>query len=253
MMIKLEEFLETASADNTLALEEAKAYTASHGKMVSADVMTMLLVQSALYGRFKDVSEDGSHPARDMCLAFMDRIRTQSQFNFQADHPKGQANIEMVDMLIDDLMSEDAIGLTSLKNMAMAEASESTRPFKYATLSDILAIRQPSVEEEVSYPSETYLISTALQGADVTISLADPAVADIKFEVFLETCADTNEQDVPESFIRYPMSVGYVNIKAGDTDGFLALGARKVRTYNKFFIKPSYSVTFEASVRNNRG
>jgi len=43
-MTTLKDFLLTASADHETALTEARAYTETRGRMITSDVMTMLLV-----------------------------------------------------------------------------------------------------------------------------------------------------------------------------------------------------------------
>jgi len=252
-MTTLKDFLATADADSGVALAEAQAYESSQGSMISSDVMTMLLVSVGMYGYFRDCSVNSEHPARDICLALMDRMRTQSDFNFMPNHPKGAANNGMIELLIDVLMTEKAAQLTALRDNLRAEAGFTTYPFDRTTLSNVLTIRSPGVEVETGYPSESYLISSANQGIDIEVVLTDPAVADLTIEAYLETCSDTSDQNIPENFVRHELSVGNMRIKAGETRGFLALSNRKVRSYNRVFIKPQFSADLTASVRNNRG
>lgn len=250
----LVEFLATASSDNQQALAEAKAYSESIGKTITSDVMTMMLVSSGLYGYFYDCSKDTSHPARDICLALMDRMRTQSEFNLIPGTPKGDANNYLIDLLINTLMVEKQPELTDLYQQLRNESGVITFPFARVGLSDILSIRDPGQEQEVIYPgSASYLITTASQGIDVEVTLAAPAITDTNIEVYLSTCADTNDQNEPDNFLRTELSVGYIVVRQGNTQGALALSNRKVRTYNKLFVKPSFNTVLSATVRNNRG
>ena len=253
--MNLTDFLENASADNHEALVEAQEYTETSNRTISSDVMTMLVVGVGLYGYFLDCSNDTSHPARDMCLALMDRIRTQSTFNFDPNRPKGAANRAMLDTLINTSMTEKEAQLTQLLGALSNESQYTNTPFARTQLDAVLAVRNPGVEQEVEYPGAMtpYLVTTAAQGIDVGITLTEPAAADLNVEVFIATCSDTNEQDIPDNFLRQELSIGYISIRSGNTRGALALSNRKARTYNKLFVKPNFAVDFSAQVRNNRG
>ena len=137
----LSEFLATADADHTVALGQAKAFEEVQGNIVTSNVLTMLLVGAGLYAYFRDCSVDTQHPARGICLALMDRLRTQSEFNFMAGHPKGDANNGMIDLLINALMTEKQVELAGLRARLNAEASTTSKPFGGATFYDVLVAR----------------------------------------------------------------------------------------------------------------
>lgn len=252
-MSDLAAFLQTADPDAEVALAQAKAHTITEVRLVTADVLTMMLVQVGLYGVFNDVASNAAHPARDICLAVMTRLNSEAQFNFTPGTPRGDANMAMFDALIAQLMPGQAVKLTQLRQMCLNESGRVVAPFAGVTMSDILAIRNPGQEQEALYPSESYLVSTSNQGADVVITLEAPAPHDLQMTVYLATCVDSENQHDGGSFVRVPMPAGFIHIKAGESRGFLALGSRKIRAYNKFFIKPAFDVAFSALVTNNRG
>ena len=136
----LQDFLATANADHATALTEAHAFELSQGKMITSDVITMLLVQYGLYDVFSDIAETNGHPARGICMAFMDRVRTNSVFNFQPDSQKGAANLAMVDLL-SSLLPDHNGALMALKYAAIDEAGDTVKPFANVTLHEILKER----------------------------------------------------------------------------------------------------------------
>jgi hypothetical protein len=135
------EFLATADSDHAIALTQARSLEESQGKVITSNVLTMLLVGEGLYGYFRDCSVDTQHPARDICLALMDRLRTQSEFNFIPGDPKGVANNGMIDLLISTLMTEKQAELGALRTSLTAEASTTNKPFEQTTLHDVLLTR----------------------------------------------------------------------------------------------------------------
>jgi hypothetical protein len=137
----LSEFLATADVDHSTALTQAKSYEESQGNIVTSNVLTMLLVGAGLYGYFRDCSVDTQHPARGICLALMDRLRTQSEFNFIQGHPKGSVNNDMIDLLINVLMTEKQAELEALRTSLNTESSTARKPFEQVTLYDVLVAR----------------------------------------------------------------------------------------------------------------
>lgn len=136
----LQEFLATASADHTLALVEAQAYAYTEPALYTANVMAMRLVGAGLYGVLSDTANTPGHPVRDICLALMDRLRSEGEFNLAPSHPLGVANIAMLDALIAGL-PDHATALTALKTQLLADAERTVQPFAGATLYDVLAAR----------------------------------------------------------------------------------------------------------------
>lgn len=137
----LTEFLATAPTDHNLVLDEARSFEVVEGRTITSDVMAMRLVGAGLYGHFTDCSVDKAHPARDICLAFMDGIRKQSEFNFIAGTSKGDANNMMVGMMINNLMTDKVAQLTALRDQLWADSGAVVKPFERVTLHDVLITR----------------------------------------------------------------------------------------------------------------
>ncbi|QIB67187.1 hypothetical protein [Kineobactrum salinum] len=136
----LKDFLATANADHSLALQEAQAFTQAVPKYYTANVMTVMLVGAGLYGMLSDTAATPEHPVRDICLALMDRLRSEGEVNLAPSDPMGQANGQMLDALITGL-PDHATALTGLKTQLLAGAEETVYPFANATLYDVLVAR----------------------------------------------------------------------------------------------------------------
>lgn len=136
----LDEFLATASADHATALQEAQAYSVTEPKLYTANVMTVMLVSAGVYGLIADTATTPEHPVRDICMALMDRLRSEGAFNLSPNHPMGQANIQMLDGMIAGL-PDYATELTGLKNQLLAGAEVISYPFARLTLFDIMVAR----------------------------------------------------------------------------------------------------------------
>jgi hypothetical protein len=126
-------------------------------------------------------------------------------------------------------------------------------PFATATQADIDAINAVMNirKQECIYPGDLdYIPTTSNQGVDIEI-VTD---IDCAFVVYLLICANTkNPNDIDnyspvngDKAITYP-----VNSNNGKL--LIELSSRKVRAYNKLFIKPSAVCTFTASTTANRG
>lgn len=144
----LQEFLQTANSDNALALSEAKAYTEVSGRIIKSNSLTVYVVQLGLYSVFSDIAATQGHAARDMCMAIIDRLRSEGDFNLIENTPMGVANITMLDNMI-VLIPEHSSKLAQLKTMVMAYCNTYEKPFEYATLHTILNARGvcPTLED----------------------------------------------------------------------------------------------------------
>jgi hypothetical protein len=140
------EFLSTANADDSLALAEAKAHVESSEKMISSDLMAMILVDFKLYDLFKASDEEAIH-------AFMDRVLTSSEFNFYEPSTAGAANFKLLDSLINDPV---------LRATLTAVGMETTNPFASINLYDVKRERNTLTDVEIS-----------VQGAHSTIITTD--------------------------------------------------------------------------------
>lgn len=142
----LEEFLLTADADHGVALQQARDYAEIQPIFITSNTLTVYVLQAGLYDVFADVAADTSSPVRGICMALMDRLRGQSEFNLSPSLPLGQANIQMLDILISALPDKSA-ALTQLKNTLLAASNKTVYPLVGTTLHDVLIIRNacPSV------------------------------------------------------------------------------------------------------------
>ena len=136
----LKEFLSTASADDETALAEARAHTVTEYALATSETVTQLLLQAGLYGPIYDESQDAASSARAICLAFMDRVRTNSTFNWSPDNAKGQANRQLVETLI-TLMPILEPNFQAFKTATEAETARTVNPFAAVTLHEVKLVR----------------------------------------------------------------------------------------------------------------
>ena len=132
--MRLPEFLETANSDDEIALIEANEYTESQEKMISSDLMAMLLVDFKLYDAFKVHESEAVH-------AFMDRVMTSSEFNFYEPSQAGAANFKLF----------DALGLDpALRATLTAVGMETIKPFERVDLYQVKAARSTATKTPIT-------------------------------------------------------------------------------------------------------
>lgn len=136
----LNEFLATANDDDQLARDEAVAFTDVRLKMVTSEIMTMLLIKHGIY---KDFVENTTGDASIM--ATMDRVRTQSDFNFFQADPRGMANLTLVDALI-----ANSLAPAALKTDLIEAGKEEYEPFETVTLHQVKIARERDMTTPVS-------------------------------------------------------------------------------------------------------
>ena len=118
--------------------------TTSKIRMISSDVMTMMLVKFGLYGFFLSRVDDIS-------LAFMDRVRAVSTFNFVTGSVMGEANKSMMQTVVDnnpDLIEQ----LTALRLALIDYANPTYFPYVEMTETQFDEIKNPPVVEPASPP-----------------------------------------------------------------------------------------------------
>lgn len=155
--MNLKEFLETANVDDELALQEAHAYVQSSPNLYTANVLTAMLVGAGVYGALSNSASTPDHPVRDICMAVMDRLRSEGQFNFSQNHPIGVGNTQMLDALIAGLPAH-ATALTDLKTQLLAGAEVVNYPFAGVTLYDVLTARDAVPTVPVALDAQGYVI-----------------------------------------------------------------------------------------------
>lgn len=145
---------------------------------------------------------------------------------------------------IDQLVAASVLTQTqgdSLKQLAHTIVSRGVEiGFGDVSLSDVLVAQNPGLQVECSYPSgDAYLSVGSGQGADILATLASPAPADLRIDVYLSVGFGVGTAS--ETFVERPQAIGFINIAAGQTQGYAAFNASVIRGQNKFFLKPQFS------------
>lgn len=153
----LSEFLQTANADDAIALSEAKAHQETKGNLIHRDTMNSLLAQAKLYVAFKDMAADINNPFQDELTAFLD----SQDFNFMQDSPTGIAQIAMLDTIIDAGVVGLSDAITALKPTIIGLANKVHFPFANNTLADVKRIRKSVTYAELSDQNGWLKITTS--------------------------------------------------------------------------------------------
>jgi len=155
----LAEFLSTASPDNETALSQARAYTVTQPVFITSNTMTVYVVQAGLYDVFTDTANDETSPVRGICLALMDRLRGQSEFNLSASLPLGQANLQMLEALRLGL-PQRAEKIAALRDTLVSVSSQQVQPFANVTLHDVLIARDACPRKGVTATGQWLTVTT---------------------------------------------------------------------------------------------
>lgn len=156
----LKEFLLTADADHSIALQQARDHTETQPVFITSNTMTVYVLQAGLYDVFSDEANDVASPVRGICMALMDRLRGQSEFNLSASLPLGQANIAMLDILIAALPQHEP-AISNLKATLLAVSNKTVNPFANSTLHDVLILRDACSAVSLSAASGYVIINTS--------------------------------------------------------------------------------------------
>lgn len=146
----LQEFLLTADADAATALQQARDYTEIQPVFITSNTMRAYIAKFGLYQVFTDEANDSQSAVRGTCLALLDSLRTESEFNLSLDLPLGQSNIDLFDSLI-AAMPENEPAISNLKAALMVASNKTVYPFAGATLHEVLIIRDqcPQVTPDI--------------------------------------------------------------------------------------------------------
>jgi hypothetical protein len=157
--MNLKEFLLTADVDHNIALHQARDHTTIDPVFITSNTLTVYVVQAGLYTVFSDVAADASSPVRGICMALMDRLRGQSEFNLSSTLPLGQANIAMLNVLIAAL-PDHAAAITGLRDTLIPLSSKANYPFTNVTLHDVLIARDSCPAKSVTASGGYVTITT---------------------------------------------------------------------------------------------
>lgn len=126
-------------------------------------------------------------------------------------------------------------------------------PFITATQADIDAVNAVLniIKQECTYPGNlTYIQTGSNQGVDIEINTD----IDCEFLVYLMVCPEKSDPEIESNYapVNGDKAINYSD-KSHNGKLIIDLAHRKVRGYNKLFIKPSKVCTFSASAITNRG
>jgi hypothetical protein len=155
----LAEFLVTADADHETALSQARAYTVTQPVFITSNTMTVYVVQAGLYDVFTDTANDEASPVRGICLALMDRLRGQSEFNLSELLPLGQANLQMLEALRLGL-PQHAAKIAALRDYLASLSNQQVQPFANVTLHDVLIARDACPRKAVTATGQWLTVTT---------------------------------------------------------------------------------------------
>ena len=139
-MITRKEFLLTADADHEIAAQQARDYTVLEPVFITSNTLTVYVVQKSLYAFLSDQAQSGQGALRSICMALMDRLRGVSEFNLSSQLPLGQANRQMLDMLITgfaDSNPAESAKLAELKAELESISDRVVHPWPNTTLHDV--------------------------------------------------------------------------------------------------------------------
>lgn len=236
-------------------LDEAKAYCENVGRMVSADQMRIFFLTYGLYLYFKNHSEP-------LEQATYDNMLSAGQYNFIDGHASNVSGL--VDMLIANASNVDTVRLpngsnltvkaaiTALKQACVDFANVKTYPFENTTQAEFDAAKFIPVRKaiDVYIPNANHLTLLSGEGADIT--LTDISV-DGDFELLLDTCSDSADQSKDESFVPFNGGAVIARVTSHNNKAQFNISSRKVRTYNRFYIRALHECTFKSEARLNRG
>lgn len=183
-----------------------------------------------------------AHPLYD--IADIVITRTGNGKGFVFDNSKlGLTNTELLKKLVDE----------SFFTQAEADAYRALaveKPYANKTQADWDALDAPEpVEQEVTYPSETYVLKSSTQALEFDVVINDGSTDNV-FDVRLETCeVDQGHGDINNWF---EVNNAFTPVRQGKGSRFKWLiesNSKRPKTYNKFFFTPRKACDFTVSVK----
>lgn len=237
-------------------LTEAQSYIETRYQFFNNNTMNSILAQTKLLAPLEVIISDPLHPFFNESKALL----TSEEFNFRRDSTTGLLQISMLDDMINAPITVDMGGvivdlttqLTILKNVAVEKvANVQIQPFLNTTQAEFDAANFIPVKAEVSYgDGMTYIITTGNQGIDVQLTNIS---VDGDFELYLDTCADSADQHLDASYIPYAGGQAVARITSKNGVAQFSLSNRKVRQYNRLYVKALHDCTYTAKALVNRG
>lgn len=137
-MTSLKEFLQTASADHSEALTQARAYEITQGAMVDATTVNGVLTDFGLISEVKRIANDSTHPAHNILLGVYTGLLGNHPFNFIQNSLTGQHALAQLNWLIETGLPSKATELTQFRDLMLWHANVAVYPFANITLHDVL-------------------------------------------------------------------------------------------------------------------
>ena len=156
----LQEFLTTAPQDHQLALEAANNYSVTIGQLIDATTVNGALTDFKLITVLKDISENTTHPARDICLGVYTGLLGNHPFNLMQNSFTGQRALAQLNWLIETGLPEHATALSQFRDLMSWRANVVSYPFANVTLHDILIERKVCPTKPVAQISGWVTINT---------------------------------------------------------------------------------------------
>lgn len=156
----LQEFLNTAPEDHHLALEAANSYSETTGQLIDATTVNGALTDFKLITVLKDVSENNTHPARDICLGVYTGLLGNHPFNLMQNSFTGQRALAQLNWLIETGLPEHATALSQFRDLMLWRANIVSYPFANVTLHDVLILRDVCPSKPVTSDTGWVTITT---------------------------------------------------------------------------------------------
>ena len=144
-------------------LAEAKAYETVQGRMISRHIIIATLVQAGILKTLQRMADDDENPFQDAMTGLFDP--GLYDYNFQFDHPIGQANLGLLDAMIASDIGGLGADLTAVRSQFVALANPMVKPFENVTLHAFLTAKGTCPRKEVT-PQGGWLTITLSQDVE---------------------------------------------------------------------------------------
>lgn len=159
--MNLKDFLNTLpELSHIEALEAANNYSVDTGQLIDATTVNGALTDFKLITVLKDVSDDTTHPARDVCLGVYTGLLGNHPFNLMQNSFTGQRALAQLNWLIETGLPEHSTALSQFRDLMLWRANIVSYPFANATLHDVLIERSACPTKPVTQSGGWVTIAT---------------------------------------------------------------------------------------------
>lgn len=219
-------------------LTDAQAYTDVTTKMISSDQMRIFMIQTGLYGYFKNHTSDAQMAAYDNMFG--------GEFNFINGHPSNVTPLFQLIISEAETPDKDA-ELTSLLNACIAFANKVTFPYIAVTQEEFDAAKAKqslyveTLQRNTGYPiigsTQEWYVQPKHEKAGVFVFLDEAMPVDATFDVYVD-------QYVNDVFVESPLKRLTITVKAGELSSHQEL----TRNYGRFKVRVVCNVSAEFDV-----